>query len=270
MGGVWVVFLGIFWLWDWGVVFFGQPHILARFMSVKTHWHLKQAMSIAMVWVLLSLTMAVAIGYFAIGLYADPVLSAQESEKVFIKMTVEFFNPWIAGVFLAAVLAAIMSTIDSQLLASSTTLAEDFYKFILRKRASQRELLRVNRGFVALIAVVATLLALNPSKTIFGLVTFAWGGFGAAFGPVVIAALYSRRATWQSALCGMLAGTAAMLLWYFAGLGAYLYEILPGFLVGLATIFLTGKIIPQKNPQVLQEFDRMKALVSARKVNLST
>ena len=245
----------------WGIGYFGQPHILTRFMSIRSHRELPKAAKIAMAWVVVSLCMSVAIGLVAIPVYSDPVLSPSDSEKVFIRMSMEFFNPWIAGVLLAAILAAVMSTIDSQLLASSTTLAEDFYKVVLRKRASERELMAVNRSFVAIITAAACVLALNPSETIFSLVTFAWGGFGAAFGPVVVMSLYSRRMTWQAALCGMLAGTAAMLLWYFAGLGKYLYEILPGFAAGVCAIWAVNRMLPQRNARVLAEFDSMLAAV---------
>ncbi len=245
----------------WGFGYFGQPHILTRFMSISSHKDLTKSTQVALVWVAISLTMAIIIGLLAIPLYNDPVLSAQDSEKVFIKMAMNLFSPWISGLFLAAILAAIMSTIDSQLLASSSTLAQDFYAFIIRKNASEKELLFVNRMFVSGITIVACILALNPNETIFSLVTFAWGGFGAAFGPVVLMSLYSRKMTFQSALCGMLAGTITMLLWYFSGLGKYLYEIMPAFIVGTITIYFTSKAFPQKNTKILHQFDEMISIL---------
>lgn len=241
----------------WGLGYFGQPHILCRFMSISSHKELVKSSKIALVWVVISLAMAVVIGLVAVPIYDNPVLSSQDSEKVFIKMAMDFFNPWVGGLILAAILAAIMSTIDSQLLASSTTLAQDFYAFLVRKNASDKELLFVNRFLVAGITVVACILALNPNETIFSLVTFAWGGFGAAFGPVVLMSLYYRKMTFQAAICGMLAGMSVMLFWNFAGLGKYLYEIMPGFLAGIFTIYFVSKLSPQKNTRILSQFDNM-------------
>ena len=248
----------------WGLGYFGQPHILCRFMSISSHNELVKSTKIALIWVVISLAMAIVIGLIAIPIYDNPVLSTQDSEKVFIKMAMQFFNPWFGGIILAAILAAIMSTIDSQLLASSTTLAQDFYAFIVRKNASEKELLLVNRVLVAGITVVACILALNPNETIFSLVTFAWGGFGAAFGPVVLMSLYYRKMTFQSAICGMLVGMTVMLLWNFSGLGKYLYEIMPGFIAGILTIYFVSKLSPQKNTHILHQFDKMLSILKKK------
>ena len=253
----WLGLLSIISMSAWGFGYFGQPHILSRFMSISSHKELSKSAKIALIWVIISLAMAVIIGLFAIPIYDNPILSTQDSEKVFIKMAMDFFNPWIGGLILASILAAIMSTIDSQLLASSTTLAQDFYAFIVRKNASEKELLLVNRFLVTGITLVACILALNPNETIFSLVTFAWGGFGAAFGPVVVMSLYMRRMTFQSALCGMLVGTTVMLLWNFSGLGKYLYEIMPAFIAGIITIYVISKFFPQRNTHILNQFDKM-------------
>ncbi len=138
-------------------------------MNILSHKELVKSAKIALIWVVISLAMAVVIGFLAIPIYNNPLLDVQESEKVFIKMAMDFFNPWLGGLILTAILAAIMSTIDSQLLASSTTLAQDFYAFIIRKNASEKELLMANRIFVAGITIVACILALNPNETIFSL-----------------------------------------------------------------------------------------------------
>lgn len=246
----------------WGLGYCGQPHILTRFMSIKSFRQLPRATTIAMIWVLISLAAAVAIGYLAIPMYQN--LSEAESEKVFIKMIGELFNPWLGGILLAAILAAIMSTIDSQLLVSSSTLTEDFYKLIIKRKASARELVNVSRGFVLVITVIACVLALSGNQTIFSLVKFAWGGFGAAFGPVILTALYSRRMTWQAALCGMLCGFTVMLGWYVAGWNKYMYEILPGFAAGLIVILLINRILPQKSEKVLREYDSMVSTLHSK------
>lgn len=244
----------------WGLGYFGQPHILTRFMSIRSFRALPRATVIAMIWVVISLSASIVIGVLAIPMWSGAAeLSKADSEKVFIYMIGRLFNPWLGGILLAAILAAIMSTIDSQLLVSSSTLTEDFYRQIIRRRASAKELVRISRGFVLLITVIATVFALADIKTIFSLVKFAWGGFGAAFGPVILMSLYSRRMTWQAALCGMIAGMGVMLGWYASGLSRYMYEILPGFAAGLAVILFMNRVMPQRSGKVLREYDSMLA-----------
>lgn len=248
----------------WGLGYCGQPHILTRFMSIKSIRMLPKSTLIATVWVLFSLGCAVFLGL--LGRQLVPGLDKTESEKVFLLMIVQLVNPWLAGFLLAAVLAAIMSTIDSQLLVCSSALTEDFYKRVLRKRSSAREQMSVGRLCVLGITVVATALALSPFETVFQIVKFAWGGFGAAFGPVVVMSLYSRRTSWQSALCGMAAGFGTMLCWYFFGLSSYMYELLPGFVAGIVVIVLADRVFPQRDPAVLAEYDAMlDELRAARK-----
>ena len=237
----------------WGLGYCGQPHILCRFTSIKSAKLLPRTTVIAMIWVTISLAAAAVIGTLSRAMF--PGLDKNECENVFIMMVEKLCNPWIGGIFLAAILAAIMSTIDSQLLVSSSTLTSDFYQRILHKTASSRELVIVSRGFVILITVLACVLALSPFETIFNIVKFAWGGFGAAFGPVVIMALYSRKTTWKSALAGMIVGTVVMVVWYFLGLNKYMYEILPGFCANWITIVVMNYFIPQRDPEILKGFD---------------
>ena len=219
----------------WGLGYFGQPHILSRFMSIRSAKLLPRTTLIAMIWVVISLCGAVAVALTAMPLYPD--LPKGEAENIFIYMIRDFFNPWIGGILLAAIMAAIMSTIDSQLLVTTSSLTEDFYRRVIRRSADMRESVIVSRGFLLLMAAAATLIALFPNDTIFNIVKFAWGGFGAAFGPVVIMAIYSRRTTWVSALCGMIAGTAVMISWYLLGWNQYMYEILPGFAANFIVMF---------------------------------
>ncbi len=237
----------------WGLGYFGQPHILVRFMSIKSVRELPKSMTIAMIWVLISLTGAIIIGLLAIPMYHD--LPNSGNEKVFIYMIRDLFNPYIGGVLLAAILAAIMSTIDSQLLVSSSTLTEDFYAFVIRKDASEKEQMMVSRLGLLAIAIISCSLALDPNNTIFGLVTFAWGGFGAAFGPVVIMALFSKKTSWRSALAGMLIGTVVLLFWYFSGLNKYMYEIVPGFIANIVVILIINHFSPVNDPEIEAEFD---------------
>lgn len=183
-----------------------------------------------------------------------------DSEKVFIEMIAEIFNPWIGGILLAAILSAIMSTIDSQLLVSSSTLTEDFYNKIVSREASESEKMWAGRAFVIIIAVIAFILALNPNNSVLGLVSYAWAGLGAAFGPVVLFALFSRKTSWRSVLTGMLLGTITLIYWKESGLGSTLYEIVPGFLVNVIVIMIGNKIYTQKNKEVLAEFDEVQRI----------
>jgi len=235
----------------WGLGYFGQPHILSRFMSIRSVKELPRTTWIAMTWVLISLVGAVVVGMIAIPLF--PELAEGDQEKVFIYMIGDLFNPWVGGVLLAAILAAIMSTIDSQLLVSSSTLTEDFYKHLIKKDAGDRELMWVGRICVLLIALVALILALKPDNTVLGLVAYAWGGFGAAFGPVVLMALYSRKTSWQSALGGMITGTIVLVLWKELGLGSMMYEIVPGFIANFAVILLLNLRFPCGDDEIHEE-----------------
>lgn len=240
----------------WGLGYFGQPHILTRFMGIRSVHELPKATAVALIWVVISLAGAVVVGMVAIPMFNG--LSGGNQEKVFIYMIGKLFNPWLGGVLLAAILSAIMSTIDSQLLVSSSALTEDFYKKILRREASDKELILVGRLCVLVISIIAMSMALTPGNTILGLVAYAWGGFGAAFGPVILFSLFSRRTTWLSSLCGMIVGTLVLVFWKDAGLGAQMYEIVPGFVANFITIFIIDLVVPQKDEQILADFEEMR------------
>ena len=210
-------------------------------------------MAIAIVWVFLSLGGAVIVGFIGIAMFKN--LSGGEEEKVFIYMIRDLFNPWFGGILLAAIFSAIMSTIDSQLLVSSSALSEDFYCKAIRKEASQREIVLVGRGCVVIISIIALVMAMDRDNTILGIVSYAWGGFGAAFGPLVLFALFSRKTSWQSALAGMVTGTVVLVLWKQVGLSGTMYEIVPGFIANCLTILLVNLFIGQKDQSVLKEFD---------------
>jgi sodium/proline symporter len=225
-------------------------------MSARSKHKLNESMVIAIIWVLISLAGAVFIGLVSIGMFNN--LSGGDEEKVFIYMINSLFNPWTAGILLAAILSAIMSTIDSQLLVSSSALTEDFYQKVIKKDASEKEIIWVGRICVILISIVALVLSLRPNDTILGIVAYAWGGFGAAFGPLVLFSLYSKRTTWYSALAGMVAGTVTLVVWKEIGLGATLYEIIPGFSVNLLTVFIIDCCLPQQDKSVLDAFETFR------------
>lgn len=241
---------------SWGLGYFGQPHILVRFMSAQSIHKLRQSTSIAIVWAAVSLLGAVWIGLVGAGMFDN--LSEGEEEKVFIFMIRAVCSPWLAGIMLAAILSAIMSTIDSQLLVSSSALTEDFYQKVIKRNASEKEVLFVGRLCVLIISLIALLLALNPKESILKIVAYSWGGFGASFGPVVLASLFSRKTTWYSALAGMISGTVTLIVWKQIGLSVYLYEIAPGFLVNCLVIFLLNRITPQKDQIIIEELSQVR------------
>ena len=239
-------FVGVISLMAWGLGYFGQPHILARFMAADSVKSNPAARRISMTWMILCLGGAVAVGFFGIAYFAaHPELGgavAENPERVFIELAKILFNPWVAGVLLSAILAAVMSTLSCQLLVCSSALTEDFYKAFLRKGASQTELVWVGRGMVLLVALVAIGLAANPDNRVLGLVSYAWAGFGAAFGPVVILSVLWKGMTRNGALAGMLLGALTVILWknFFAWTG--LYEIIPGFILATLGILIFSRI----------------------------
>ncbi|MHC4636191.1 MAG: sodium/proline symporter PutP [Planctomycetota bacterium] len=251
-------FLALLSTMAWGLGYFGQPHILARFMSIKSIKKLNESMTIAIVWVFISLAGAVIVGLIGIGMYDN--LTGGEEEKVFIYMVKDILGPWLGGVMLAAILSAIMSTIDSQLLVSSSALTEDFYKKTIKRNASETELILVGRLCVIVISAIALILALKPNETILDIVAHAWGGFGAAFGPLVLFGLFYRKTSWQAALSGMVAGTVVLVLWKRLNWGVYMYEIVPGFVANCATLMIVTMLIPQKNEKVIQIFDEVRKI----------
>ena len=234
-------------LMGWGLGYFGQPHILARFMAADSHHTIVHARRISMAWMILCLAGAVAVGFFGIAYFNNnPSLAAsvnQNSERVFIELTQILFNPWIAGLLLSAILAAVMSTLSCQLLVCSSAITEDLYKAFFRKNASQRELVWVGRFMVLAVALVAIALASNPENRVLGLVSYAWAGFGAAFGPVVLFSVMWSRMTRNGALAGMIIGAVTVIVWkQFAWFS--LYEIIPGFIfasLGIVVVSLMGK-----------------------------
>ncbi|TBU94019.1 sodium/proline symporter PutP [Stutzerimonas kirkiae] len=252
-------FIAIVSLLGWGLGYFGQPHILVRFMAASSVKSIPNARRIGMAWMILCLAGAVAAGFFGIAYFANnPELAGpvnENGERVFIELTKILFNPWIAGIILSGILAAVMSTLSCQLLVCSSALTEDFYKAFLRKHASQRELVWVGRLMVLLIAVVAIVLAANPDSKVLGLVSYAWAGFGAAFGPVVLFSLLWKRTTRNGALAGMLVGAVTVIVWknLLGHLG--LYEIIPGFLFASIAIVVVSLLGKQPSATIQQRFD---------------
>ena len=237
--------MGIISALAWGLGYFGQPHILVRFMSVKNLEELNKARQIAMAWVLISLAGAVAIGITGIGLFTDISQIGGDSEKIFIYMISKLFNPWVGGILLAAILSAIMSTIDSQLLVSASTLSEDFYRYI-KKDATEKQVMWTGRIGIIAISLVATIIAMDTNSHILSMVSYAWAGFGGAFGPAILMTLYCKNLNWRSVFTGMLVGVAVIILWKISGLSNYLYEILPAFVMNGLVVYAYEKVLVYK------------------------
>lgn len=251
-------FVGVISLMAWGLGYFGQPHILARFMAADSVKSIPAARRISMTWMILTLAGAVAVGFFGIAYFsAHPELAgpvSENPERVFIELSKILFNPWIAGILLSAILAAVMSTLSCQLLVCSSALTEDFYKAFLRKGASQTELVWVGRAMVLLVALIAIALASNPDNRVLGLVSYAWAGFGAAFGPVVLLSVLWKGMTRNGALAGMIVGAVTVVVWKnWIGLG--LYEIIPGFILATIAILVFSRIGNAPTATMQQRFD---------------
>ena len=247
----------------WGLGYFGMPHIIIRFMSLRSDKDLRKSAKIGVTWTLLILTFSVAsgiIGHLLLGEIAD-------SAVVFITMVRKIFPALISGLLLSAILAAAMSTADSQLLASASAFASDVYKPVIRKdKASDKEMLWAGRVVVLAISVIAVIIASNPnSGTIMGLVENAWGVFGAAFGPVILLSLFWRRFNFAGAVAGILAGAGVDILWLVCLSDFGLYEIIPGFLAGLIAAVAVSLATKAPSDEVTAIFDKVasdKDLVS--------
>lgn len=262
----WVAILSLL---AWGLGYFGQPHILVRFMAADSVKSIPNACRIGMTWMILCLGGAVAAGFFGIAYFQQhPELAGvvnANPETVFMELTKILFNPWVAGIVLAAILAAVMSTLSCQLLVCSSTLTEDFYKSFLRKNASQKELVWVGRLMVLMIALLAIWMAGNPESKVLGLVAYAWAGFGAAFGPLIILSLFWRRMTLNGALAGMIVGAVMVILWKNVWGATGVYEIIPGFILSFASIIIVSLMDKVPSNEVTDRFDEAEKIYNENK-----
>lgn len=254
----------------WGLGYFGMPHILVRFMAVKNEKELNKSKWVAIIWVALSLFFACFIGVIGRA-YLQSSLVEKGSEQVFIEMikkvfTVEMNAPLIAGLFLCGILAAIMSTADSQLLVSASSMAEDIYKGIINKKADDKKVMLISRITVFAVAVLAYIIALNPNNTIMGLVSNAWAGLGAAFGPIVLMSLFWKRTNLPGAVAGIASGALTVVIWDYIPLvnGATLhsvtglYSLVVGFAVSILMIILVSLCTKKPSEEILQEFEDVR------------
>lgn len=231
----------------WGLGYFGQPHIIVRFMAIDTVEKVAKARTVGLTWMGISLLGAVGMGIAGRAYAHRNGLVVDDPETIFIVLSELLFHPAVTGFLFAALLAAIMSTISSQLLVSSSSLTEDFYRLFLRKDAGEREAVNVGRVCVALVALAAIILASDPNSEVLGLVANAWAGFGAAFGPLILLALTWRGMTGSGALAGLVTGALVVGVWIAMGWntsflgGEGIYEIVPGFVAAFLAIVIVSK-----------------------------
>ncbi|MDR7001971.1 sodium/proline symporter PutP [Neobacillus niacini] len=255
-------FIGIISAMAWGLGYFGQPHIVVRFMAISTIKETKSARRIGMSWMIISLIGTIFTGligkaYF----YHNAAHTLKNPEAVFISLSQIFFHPLFAGFALAAILAAIMSTISSQLIVTSSALIEDLYKVVVRKDAKDKELVFLGRMAVLLVAIVASALAFKQNSTILSLVAYAWAGFGASFGPIILLSLFWKKMNNWGALFGMIVGAVTVIVWKNVGLGDNLYEIVPGFVFNFIVSVIISLATHKKNDQIEKEFDESVRLL---------
>ncbi len=249
-------------LLGWGLGYFGQPHILARFMGIDSVATVPKARRIAVSWTFLGLVGASLAGMVGIGAIHPPLMGA-DSEKIFILLIESMFHPAVAGLLLAAILAAIMSTADSQLLVSSSAFTEDLLIELFKVKTTEKQQVMIGRGAVITIALIAFLLAMDPDSKVLDLVSYAWAGFGASFGPTLILALFWKRMTGNGALAGILIGGITVVIWKQLEGGLFdLYEIVPGCILSTLSIVVVSILSKQPKDEIRVEFINMeKAMV---------
>lgn len=260
--------LGVISSLAWGLGYFGQPHIIVRFMAIRSLPEVKTARHIGMSWMLITVIGAILTGLVGFAYVKETSVVLEDPETIFILLSEVLFHPLITGFLLAAILAAVMSTISSQLLVSSSSLTEDFYKMFVRKDASQKELVLIGRLAVLGVSIVAIFLAMDRSSNILSLVSNAWAGFGSTFGPIILLSLYWRNFNRRGALSALVAGSVTVLLWIYmpiddAGttLSSFVYELAPGFLVGLLAAIIGAKTSNNISERSLQWFDHVDRVI---------
>ncbi|MSN96615.1 sodium/proline symporter PutP [Campylobacter sp. FMV-PI01] len=258
-------FLGILGLLAWGLGYFGQPHIIVRFMAIRNSKELNQARFVGISWMALGLFGAIFSGLIGFVYFNQNNIPLKDAETVFLELGKALFHPFIIGIIISAVLAAVMSTISSQLLVSASSITKDFIFAFYKKDIDVKIQTLIGRVAVVVVALVATLLAFVYQNTVLGVVGNAWAGFGASFGAVLLFSLYSKKMTALSALLGMISGGLVVILWIIFGLSSFVYELLPGFFVSCVVIILVnkyseilGKMSDEPRSHIIEsEFDKM-------------
>lgn len=249
---------------SWGLGYFGMPHVLLKFMAIRKSNELKLSRRIAMIWVIISLIAAVAIGIIGRVLYPVAFLTQSASENIFILMSTNFFIPIFAGIVMAGILAATISSSDSYLLIAASAFSKNIYQGIMKKEASDKEILRVSRITLIIIAIIAMIIALDENSVIFKVVSFAWAGFGATFGPIMLFSLFWKRVTRSGAIAGMISGGTMVFVWnmLIKPLGGIfgVYELLPAFLISCIAIVIVSLLSEEHSKEIQEEFELAKTM----------
>lgn len=244
----------------WGLGYFGMPHVLVRFMSIRSSKLIKKSAAIGIIWVVLSLGGAIAVAFLGRIVLGSQIIPAGEQEVVFVKLVKELFPGFIAGILLSAIVAAAMSTADSQLLVASSSFTSDIYKAVFRKKASDREIIWVGRIVVLVIAIIAFFIAgskASGAQSVMNMVENAWGGFGSSFGPVIILSLFWKRLTYKGAIAGVVGGALTDVLWLlFLTKKTGVYELLPGFIGGMLICVIATLLDKKPSKEITALCDR--------------
>ena len=243
----------------WGLGYFGMPQVLVRFMSIRDANEVKQSRIIAMVWVTISLASAILIGLIGRACIPVEFLTQASAENIFIVLSEMILPPFVCGLVVSGIFAASMSSSSSYLLISGSAVAENIYRGIFKRDATDRQVMIVARITLLVVFMFGILIAMDENSSIFGVVSYAWAGFGAAFGPLMLISLYWKRCNLQGALAGMITGTAMVLIWHnfikpLGGIFA-VYELLPAFILAAIAIFVVSLLTEKPSAEIEDEFD---------------
>ena len=246
----------------WGLGYFGVPQVLLRFMAIRRTSELKQSRRIATVWCVISLTCGVTIGLVGRALFPTALLTSSDAENIFVILSQNLLPPLAAGIVMAGILAATISSSDSYLLIAASAFAKNIYQGVWKKDASDKNVLWVSRIMLLAISAVGIVIALDENSVIFSLVAFAWAGFGATFGPIMLASLFWKRTTWKGAVAGMVSGAVMVFVWknLISPLGGLfgIYELLPAFLVSLVVIVVVSLLDKEPSAEIQEAFELAK------------
>ncbi|MGI6151740.1 MAG: sodium:solute symporter family transporter, partial [Christensenellales bacterium] len=260
-------FLAVISTMSWGLGYFGMPQVLLRFMAIRDPRELKRSRRIATVWCVIALFAAVLIGLIGRAMYPADLLTSVDAENVFILLSTRLMPALLAGIVMAGILAATISSSDSYLLIAASAFSKNIYQGMLKKQATDKQVMTMSRIALLVISLVGILIALDEQSVIFTIVSFAWAGFGATFGPLMILSLLWKRVNRQGAIAGMVSGAATVFIWklLIRPLGGVfgIYELLPAFVVSLLAIVIVSLSTPEPDAQIAEEFDRVQAAVKS-------
>ena len=247
----------------WGLGYFGMPQVLLRFMAIRSEKELTRSRRIATVWVVISLGVSVFIGVIGRSLYPTALLTSSASENIFIELSTNLLPPIIAGLVMAGILAATISSSDSYLLIAASAFSKNIYQGLLKKRATDKQVLNMSRITLLAITLIAIIIALDENSVIFNIVSFAWAGFGATFGPLMLFSLFWKRTNRAGAIAGMIGGGVMVFVWNLLvrPLGGIwdIYELLPAFLFSSLLIVVVSLLTPAPSEEMQKEFDDVRA-----------